>query len=174
MATGLFELTKWHETSTERGLVHGCIISKKRFDAFDRRVSNGLRDGFEGWPLRAKTVENAAKLGGVTLRTTTCSVYTQVWRNYPLRLGCLLNGEHSAASLFAVPLVFCGFAVVHLLASSDGFLDFFRRFSAIAVPSLPFVGMPDTLGADGGIANDWKRGMMFDKRLFPWLTASVD
>lgn len=26
--------------------------------------------------------------------------------------------------------------------------------------------MPDTLGADGGIANDWKRGMMFDKRLF--------
>ena len=28
--------------------------------------------------------------------------------------------------------------------------------------------MPDTLGADGGIANDWKRGMMFDKRLFSW------
>lgn len=26
--------------------------------------------------------------------------------------------------------------------------------------------MPDTLGADGGIANDWKRGIMFDKRLF--------
>jgi hypothetical protein len=75
-----------------------------------------------------KTVENAAKLGGVTLRTATCSVYTQVWRNYPLRLGCLLNGEHSAASLFAVPLVFCGFAVVHLLASSDGFLDFSDDF----------------------------------------------
>lgn len=128
MATGLFELTKWHETSTERGIGTRIHHLEKRFDAFDRRVSNGLCDGFEGLPLRAKTVENAAKLGGVTLRTTTCSVYTQVWRNYPLRLGCLLNGEHSAASLFAVPLVFCGFAVVHLLASSDGFLDFSDDF----------------------------------------------
>ena len=129
MATGLFELTKWHETSTERGIGTRMHHLEKRFDAFDRRVSNGLRDGFErGLPLRAKTVENVAKLGGVTLRTTTCSVYTQVWRNYPLRLGCLLNGEHSAASLFAVPLVFCGFAVVHLLASSDGFLDFSDDF----------------------------------------------
>lgn len=129
MATGLFELTKWHETSTERGIGTRMHHLEKRFDAFDRRVSNGVaRRVREGWPLRAKTVENAAKLGGVTLRTTTCSVYTQVWRNYPLRLGCLLNGEHSAASLFAVPLVFCGFAVVHLLASSDGFLDFSDDF----------------------------------------------
>lgn len=129
MATGLFELTKWHETSTERGIGTRIHHLEKRFDAFDRRVSNGVvRRVREGLPLRAKTVENAAKLGGVTLRTTTCSVYTQVWRNYPLRLGCLLNGEHSAASLFAVPLVFCGFAVVHLLASSDGFLDFSDDF----------------------------------------------
>lgn len=128
MATGLFELTKWHETSTERGIGTRMRHLEKRFDAFDCRVSNGLRDGFERGALRVKTVENAAKLGGVTLRTATCSVYTQVWRNYPLRLGCLLNGEHSAASLFAVPLVFCGFAVVHLLASSDGFLDFSDDF----------------------------------------------
>ncbi|OSG84980.1 hypothetical protein B0042_1873 [Bifidobacterium adolescentis] len=35
--------------------MHGCIISKKRFDAFDRRVSNGLRDGFErGGPYGRK------------------------------------------------------------------------------------------------------------------------
>ena len=129
MATGLFELTKWHETSTERGIgTRMHHLEKKVGRVRSQGVQRVARRVREGWPLRAKTVENAAKLGGVTLRTTTCSVYTQVWRNYPLRLGCLLNGEHSAASLFAVPLVFCGFAVVHLLASSDGFLDFSDDF----------------------------------------------
>lgn len=129
MATGLFELTKWHETSTERGIgTRMHHLEKKVRRVRSQGVQRVARRVREGSPLRAKTVENAAKLGGVTLRTTTCSVYTQVWRNYPLRLGCLLNGEHSAASLFAVPLVFCGFAVVRLLASSDGFLDFSDDF----------------------------------------------
>lgn len=128
MATGLFELTKWHETSTERGIGTRIHHLEKGLTRSIAGCPTGCATGSRGLPLRAKTVENAAKLGGVTLRTTTCSVYTQVWRNYPLRLGCLLNGEHSAASLFAVPLVFCGFAVVHLLASSDGFLDFSDDF----------------------------------------------
>lgn len=128
MATGLFELTKWHETSTERGIGTRMRHLEKGLTRSIAGCPTGCATGSRGVALTGENGGKCGKTGRSDVANHNMFRVHSSLAQLPLAPRLLLNGEHSAASLFAVPLVFCGFAVVHLLASSDGFLDFSDDF----------------------------------------------